>query len=168
MSAVSQSRISQSDESLPGLSWARMREQHLAVVHAIEKAAYESPWTEGNFRDSLSAGYQCWVCHEGGRGVEHMLGYFVMLIGVGEAHLLNLCVAVPRQRHGFGRQVLDQAMVVALAHGASRLILEVRPTNLPGQRLYARAGFREIGRRRDYYPALGGREDALVLARALA
>ena len=149
------------------LSWAPMRGEDLVQVHTIEKAAYEFPWTEGNFRDSLNSGYQCWVCREGGGSGGSMLGYFVMLIGAGEAHLLNLCVAVPRQRLGHGRSVLEQAMVVAMAHGASRFILEVRPTNDAGQRLYGRAGFRQIGRRRAYYPALGGREDALVLERML-
>ncbi len=163
MSALPQSIAMPAD-----LSWAPMRGEDLVQVHTIEKAAYEFPWTEGNFRDSLNSGYQCWVCREGGGSGGSMLGYFVMLIGAGEAHLLNLCVAVPRQRLGHGRSVLEQAMVVAMAHGASRFILEVRPTNEAGQRLYARAGFRQIGRRRDYYPALGGREDALVLERTLS
>lgn len=155
------------------LAWSAMTADDLDEVHAVETLAYEFPWTVGNFRDSLLANYQCWVCRDaapGGR-VGPIVGYFVMLIGAGEAHLLNLCVAVPRQRRGYGRYLLEEALVLARAHGADTFILEVRPTNLPGIQLYAGAGFREIGRRRNYYPAhpvQGGHEDALVLERKLA
>jgi ribosomal-protein-alanine N-acetyltransferase len=48
--------------------------------------------------------------------------------------------------------------------GAQVLFLEVRPSNAAGLKLYARHGFRRIGVRRDYYPAQGGRENALVFA----
>ncbi|MNE24719.1 ribosomal-protein-alanine N-acetyltransferase [compost metagenome] len=47
---------------------------------------------------------------------------------------------------------------------ARECFLEVRASNQPAYRLYERFGFNEIGRRRDYYPAVGGREDALVMA----
>jgi ribosomal-protein-alanine N-acetyltransferase len=47
------------------------------------------------------------------------------------------------------------------------MFLEVRPSNRPGQALYERFGFRKVARRRGYYPAAAGREDALVLSRAL-
>jgi ribosomal-protein-alanine N-acetyltransferase len=47
------------------------------------------------------------------------------------------------------------------------MFLEVRPSNSAARALYARAGFREIGLRRGYYPAREGREDALVLELAL-
>lgn len=158
MSAVPQS----------GILWMPMQEADLAEVHAIERAAYEFPWTEGNFRDSIAARYQCWVCREGSSGVEAILGYFVLMIGVGEAHLLNLCVAVQRQRRGYGRYLLDNAIEVARGQGAETFILEVRPSNLAGRRLYARAGFHEIGKRRSYYPDRQGREDAIVMAQKLA
>ncbi|MCG9958445.1 ribosomal-protein-alanine N-acetyltransferase, partial [Pseudomonas aeruginosa] len=47
---------------------------------------------------------------------------------------------------------------------ARECFLEVRASNQAAYRLYERYGFNEIGRRRDYYPAVGGREDALVMA----
>ncbi|MGH8513826.1 MAG: ribosomal protein S18-alanine N-acetyltransferase, partial [Gammaproteobacteria bacterium] len=50
------------------------------------------------------------------------------------------------------------------ARGAETMFLEVRPSNRRAQQLYARAGFKEIGLRPDYYPAHEGREDALTLA----
>jgi ribosomal-protein-alanine N-acetyltransferase len=76
-------------------------------------------------------------------------------------------VAGARQRRGHGSALLREAMRLARELGARHMFLEVRPSNGPGQALYERFGFRKIARRRDYYPASVGREDALVLSRAL-
>jgi ribosomal-protein-alanine N-acetyltransferase len=43
----------------------------------------------------------------------------------------------------------------------------VRPSNDSGIALYKRFLFGDIGRRRGYYAAAGGREDAIVMAREL-
>jgi ribosomal-protein-alanine N-acetyltransferase len=137
-----------------------MRESDLRAVLEIEEDLYEFPWTFGNFRDSLRAGYACWVVREGRR----VIGYAVLMLAAGEAHLLNLSIAAPSQRRGHGRGLLHQLVQVAREHKAKVLFLEVRPTNEVGQRLYSGYGFRQIGVRRGYYPARKGREDALVLA----
>jgi [ribosomal protein S18]-alanine N-acetyltransferase len=142
---------------------ARMQESDLAEVMAIENAIYTHPWTRGNFGDSLRAGYQCWTWRVGAE----LLGYLVLLVAAGEGHLLNLSVAAERQRAGHGSELLRQAMRLARSCGAQRIFLEVRPSNLGAKALYERFGFREISVRRGYYPAHGGREDALVLTLAL-
>lgn len=142
---------------------AVMRESDLDEVLAIESAVYSHPWTRGNFADSLHSGYACRTWRLG----SELLGYFVLMVAVGEAHLLNLSVAAARQRRGHGSALLREAMRLARELGARHMFLEVRPSNRPGQALYERFGFRKIARRRDYYPASVGREDALVLSRAL-
>jgi len=144
----------------PSPAFEPMRESDLRAVLEIEESIYEFPWTLGNFRDSLRAGYACWVVREGRR----VLGYSVLMLAAGEAHLLNLSIAAAWQRRGHGRGMLHKLVQVAREHKAKVLFLEVRPTNEVGQRLYSGAGFRQIGVRRGYYPARKGREDALVLA----
>jgi [ribosomal protein S18]-alanine N-acetyltransferase len=136
-----------------------MREQDLPEVMAIENAIYSHPWTQGNFADSLRAGYECrtWRLH--GR----LVGYFVLMVGAGEAHLLNLSVGEAHQRQGHGTALLREAISLARGLGAGSLFLEVRPSNQPAHGLYRRFGFREVAVRRGYYPAHAGREDALVL-----
>jgi ribosomal-protein-alanine N-acetyltransferase len=47
--------------------------------------------------------------------------------------------------------------------GATVMFLEVRPSNHVAAALYETLGFREIGVRRNYYPAHSGHEDARVL-----
>ena len=140
-----------------------MQEIDLAEVMAIESVLYTHPWTRGNFGDSLRAAYQCWTWRLG----NELLGYFILLVAAGEGHLLNLSVASARQRAGHGSALLKDAMRLARNRGAQHLFLEVRPSNEGAKALYDRFGFRQVAVRRGYYPAHGGREDALVLTLAL-
>jgi ribosomal-protein-alanine N-acetyltransferase len=136
-----------------------MRPTDLDGVVAIESDVYSHPWTLGNFRDALSAGYSCWVLESGGT----LCGYGVLMMGVGEAHLLNVSVARSRQREGLGRQLVEFYLQRARELGARAVFLEVRPSNAAGRALYASSGFREIAVRRNYYPAERGREDAILM-----
>lgn len=142
---------------------AAMTEADLDAVLAIENAIYTHPWTRGNFADSLRAGYCCRTWRRGGE----LIGYFVLLAAAGEAHLLNLSIAATVQRRGHGAALLREAMRLARELGARHIYLEVRPSNLAGQALYGRYGFKRIAVRRGYYPAKNGREDALVLSSPL-
>ncbi|WP_345293566.1 ribosomal protein S18-alanine N-acetyltransferase [Luteimonas vadosa] len=141
----------------------RMREADLDVVMEIERRAYPFPWTHGIFRDCLQAGYPAWVLGEGDR----LIGYGVLSVAAGEAHLLNVCIEPRRQGEGHGRRLVRDLMRIARAQGAQRLYLEVRPSNPAAIALYHDEGFNEIGRRPRYYPAQGGREDAIVMAQEL-
>lgn len=127
---------------------------------AMEVCAYPFPWTAGIFSDCLRSGYACWLLEEG----TELLGYGVLSVAAGEAHLLNLCVGPKSQGQGLGGHLLRKMIELARWHRAQRVFLEVRPSNPAALALYERAGFNEIGRRPNYYPARAGREDALVLA----
>ena len=147
----------------PAIELLPMSERDLDEVLRIEYRAYSHPWSRANFVDSINSGYSCWVCRIGGE----LVGYYVLMMAVDEAHLLNVAVAEKRQGLGFGARLLRQAMEAARAAGATTLLLEVRPSNDSALTLYRHFGFRQIGVRRGYYPAVGGREDALVLTHAL-
>jgi ribosomal-protein-alanine N-acetyltransferase len=75
-----------------------MQPADLDAVMQIEREIYEFPWTSGNFRDSLAAGYRCWL-YESDREI---IGYAVVIHAAGEAHLLNLSIAASLQRKGYG------------------------------------------------------------------
>jgi len=95
---------------------------------------------------------------------EQQVGHgIVQMIGE-EAHLLNITIKPESQGRGLGLCLLEYLMDQARAHQALECFLEVRASNGSAYRLYERYGFNEVGRRRDYYPAVGGREDALVMA----
>ena len=84
-------------------------------------------------------------------------------MGPGEAHVLNLAVHPQWNNRGLGRALLRRALDQAERLGAESVYLEVRPSNTPAVHLYRSQGFRRVGRRRDYYPTIDGREDAFVM-----
>jgi ribosomal-protein-alanine N-acetyltransferase len=140
-----------------------MRPADVVAVAAIERSAYEFPWSAGIFRDCLLANYTSIVLELAGR----VVGYGILSVAAGEAHLLNLALAADVQRRGYGRRLLEHLLGVAAAAGADSVYLEVRPSNPRALHLYQQAGFEVIGRRRGYYRARFGNEDAVVLARRL-
>lgn len=128
---------------------------------AIERTAYEFPWSRANFVDSLAAGY--WSQALLGEHDGAMRAYFVAMPGVEEMHLLNLTVAPAWQRRGIAWSLLGELVRRCRERAARQLWLEVRAGNAGARALYERYGFRHIGLRKSYYPAADGREDALVM-----
>lgn len=141
----------------------QMSRQDLPMVAAIETRAYAYPWSGGIFKDCLRVGYSCWVCEEG----LEILGYGILSITAGDAHLLNLAVDPDRHRQGIGRWLLNQLIELARSRAVQNILLEVRPSNVAAITLYHAAGFNEVGLRKRYYPIPGGREDALIMAKVL-
>ena len=98
-------------------------------------------------------------------GGESLIGYFVAMKGVDEVHLLNLTVAPAFQRQGWAPLLLEALAGWSRAQGALWLWLEVRESNQRALDLYTRHGFRRVGMRKNYYPALGNqREHAVVMS----
>ena len=144
---------------LPQSQIRTMRPADLQAVADVELASYQFPWNIGIFRDCLLAGYQSLVLDIRG----NVSGYCIMSIAAGEAHLLNVCIRRESQGEGYGRSLVLHMLERAHKRGATVLFLEVRPSNHVAGNLYDTLGFREIGVRRNYYPAHSGHEDARVL-----
>jgi [ribosomal protein S18]-alanine N-acetyltransferase len=143
----------------PQVSYRRMRPTDLGAVADMERSLYAFPWSLGNFRDSLNAGYDCWVACQG----DQVIGYAILMVALDEAHLLNIAVSSGWQNRGIGRAFLDFMLGAAREAKCEIVYLEVRPSNLAARHLYRLAGFQQIAIRPSYYPAQGGREDALFL-----
>lgn len=137
-----------------------MTERHLEAVVALEASLAPFPWLRQHFSDSLKVGFPAWVVEEDGC----VIGYLVLMQAVDEIHILNIGIARQRQGCGLGGQLMAFAIAWARRNGGTRMILEVRPSNAPARALYQRCGFAQIGRRKNYYDAEGGKEDALCLA----
>lgn len=147
----------------PTETYRLMTELDLPVILDIENRSYPFPWTEGIFYDCLRFGYSSWVLE-----IDRcIVGYGIMSLAVQECHILNICVDPEYQGQGIGRKLLGQLLTIARARKADTAFLEVRPTNINALSLYFSEGFNEIGTRRNYYPALFGREDAVILAKSL-
>ena len=148
---------------VPDILIRPMSENDVSEVIAVERASYQFPWSEGIFRDCLRVGYVCRVVTVN----DAIIGYGVMSVGAGEAHILNLCIGELYRCRGVGRRLLTYLVDRGAAAGMSEAFLEVRPSNTSAIRLYLSVGFEQVGMRRGYYQAVGGREDAAVLKLAL-
>jgi ribosomal-protein-alanine N-acetyltransferase len=146
--------------------WRPLRLGDLVYVAALEAQIHAAPWTLGNFRDALAAGYSARV----GERDFRIVAYGVLMFAPGEAQVLNLSVVQDARRQGIGRTLLRLFVDDARNLGARQIFLEVRTSNIPAIRLYESEGFLPVARRIDYYPGASAgapREDAIVMRRAL-
>jgi len=136
-----------------------MRIADLDEVISIEQQAYDFPWSRGNFMDSMSAGYTLMALTFD----KVVVGYFVLMKILDECHLLNIAVSRSERGKGWGTFLMEWCCNHVQGLGCEGLLLEVRPSNESAKHIYEKLGFRLVGVRKNYYPALVGREDALVL-----
>ncbi len=134
-------------------------EADLPDVMQLERAAHSHPWLQSSFEDCLRGRQRCWLAEY--KGV--LVGYVVVADGGGDAELLNIAVAPGFQSKGIGSCLLQHAVNYVKDH-ADMMFLEVRVSNRKAIELYAREGFFEVGQRKNYYPTVNGREDALLMA----
>ncbi len=146
------------------ISYRPMRTSDIKLIVAIENQVYHFPWTSRTFHDCMKIGYFCWVCER----IDEVIGYGILSLGAGEAHVMNVCVSPKYQRQGLGRRMMKKLIEIALENYSRTLLLEVRPSNTVAVQLYLSMGFNEIGIRKNYYPARDGREDALMFSKELA
>lgn len=136
----------------------------IAAIHGIEQSISLTPWSESNFKDSVTASHWCL----GVKIVEQWVAYAVFSFAADEAELLILGVHRDARRLGIAESFL--ALVEPLlASRARELFLEVRASNIAAIALYDKLGFNCVGERRNYYPIPGKhtREDALIYGKTM-
>ena len=135
-----------------------MNASHVSQIAQLEKQCFSDPWSEKSIASELDNPLSLWlVAVEAGE----VVGYVGSQTVLGETDMMNLAVAPEARRQGTGR-ALVLALVEALTEKGSRsLMLEVRVSNTPAQKLYESLGFSQVGRRPKYY--VNPREDALIL-----
>jgi ribosomal-protein-alanine N-acetyltransferase len=132
----------------------------LPQIMQIEEKTQVTPWSDDVFNQCMIAGYPGWVIEEEKR----ILGFIIVSRNLDECHILTLCVDIPFQRKGLGREILQFALSEMKTSGVKIAYLEVRRTNSRAIRLYEKMNFKKIGERKDYYTTVNGYEDALVFA----
>ncbi len=137
----------------------KMQPSDLNRVILIEREIFLFPWSLGNFADSIEAGYVCQVLQQ----TDTLMGYGIMMMSPEEAHVLTLGIAANWQKKGWGKKLLQHFIRYAKDENAKSMFLDVRESNHDAAKLYQQMGFQHIATRKDYYPAMCGREDALVM-----
>lgn len=135
----------------------------MTVMTGAFDPAYGEAWNHGQCLGILSLP-DTWLTFAEADGAA--TGFALSRFLIDEAELLLLAVLPDHRRRGTAAALIDRTAGIAQARGARRLLLEVRADN-PALELYARTGFEQIGRRRDYYHGPGGSRDAITLARSL-
>jgi ribosomal-protein-alanine N-acetyltransferase len=160
------------------LAFLPMEAGDLDEVLSIEQISHAHPWTRGNFSDSLAAGHWAYCIRPDSADAEPgsyldqqvLWAYCVLYPAVAELHLLNITVAPKLRRLGIAVRMMKAIEGIAASRKMPRIILEVRPSNIPAITLYQSVGYETIGVRRGYYPAdesTGQREDAQVMAKSI-
>ena len=140
----------------------RAEPARLDEIHAIATTSFDAPWSPGAFEEEFRSGEAAiWVACDAAGAVH---GYIVVRRALDEAHILSLAAAPASRCRGVATALLMHALGAERATGARIAHLEVRAKNPEALAFYARHGFREMGRRKRYYP---DGEDALLLATAL-
>jgi [ribosomal protein S18]-alanine N-acetyltransferase len=148
---------------------------------AIHASAFNPAWTDGDLERLLSrdhthglvacqvGGARAGTATSKGRGVA---GFVLYTLAAGEGEILTVATAVQWQRRGVGEKLVKAALAHLAAERAEAMFLEVGDTNAAALGLYRKLGFREVGRRNNYYqpvkgPAPATGASALVLRRDL-
>lgn len=139
-----------------------MSAEHLDALASLERICFSRPWSRQMLADELDnqcAAFLAALEPE----TEKVIGYAGLLVAADEGYITNVAVFPPYRRRGVAGKLLDVFLRFARANHLAFLTLEVRPSNAAAIALYTRFGFREAGRRRNYYDL--PREDALILTR---
>ncbi len=124
----------------------------------IERTAFRFPWSAGFFRQELQVACARSILAEADGKI---IGYVLFWLLPGAIDIHNIAVHVDFRRRGIARvllgRVIDQARRQSIVH----VMLEVRKSNLPAQKLYETMGCLTVGLRTGYYSDNG--EDALAM-----
>lgn len=137
-----------------------MDRSHLAGVAELERMCFSAPWNGAMLEEELYNDTASFIVAEGEDG--QVLGYAGLHVILDEGYIDNVAVRPTCRRQGIADRLLDVFCRFGQANLAF-LTLEVRPSNTAAVALYEKHGFREAGRRKDYYE--NPKEDALLLTR---
>lgn len=129
------------------------------AMAALEARSTSHPWSAGQYRDALQAGYVALLQ----LAADQPTGQILAMRVLDEAEILNLVIDRPHQGKGLGKQLLQDLLHQLRSQGCVRVYLEVRESNHPARQLYAQCGFCATGLRKHYYPTATGREHAILM-----
>ena len=146
---------------------ATINRTDLEPILAIEQLSFQWPWKCISFEGELSCQDACrYVVKSAEADKESQIVAYAFLRQVAdELHILKIAVTPARRGHGIATWFLNRCFSIGARQGVNSVYLEVRPSNIPAVKLYEKLGFKEIGRRPNYYT--DSKEDALVMMKDL-
>lgn len=128
-------------------------------VLAIENASFEFPWNENQFVRCMRQRNSIGMVAEERDGL--VIGFFLIELHKGRVHLLNMAVLPECRRHGIGTAMVEKLKGKLSYSGRSRIMLEVRETNMAGQMFFKANGFKAISILKEFFD--DANEDAYLM-----
>ena len=138
-----------------------MTADHLDEVAELERICFTTPWSRNMLAEELDNYLSAFLVALDDNG--KVAGYAGLQAVLDEGYITNVAVDPSRRRQGVAAQLLQVFDNFARGNQLAFLTLEVRPSNTAAIALYQGFGFREVGRRRNYYDL--PKEDALILTK---
>ena len=143
---------------LKSLRFENLRAEFIPRILELENRINGAPWSEQAFLNELRHHDRIFLVALAG---EEVVAYGGVWLVIDEAHVTTLAVAEDQRRQGIGDKLMIELLEKSRDAGMVCSTLEVRAGNEAAIKLYGKLGYREIARRKGYYP--DNREDALVM-----
>ncbi|MFH1368424.1 MAG: ribosomal protein S18-alanine N-acetyltransferase [Elusimicrobiota bacterium] len=142
------------------LHFEKLKIEHLDDVVDIENRSFKQPWIRGMFEREICLSISKFFIAKNDNNIVGYGGYWWV---ADEAHLVNLAVHPDFRRQGIAGRIIDHIMPIMRGQGITKILLEVRRSNLSALALYEKIGFRNNGIRKNYYVD----EDAILMEKIL-
>ena len=133
--------------------------EHLDQLEAIERLCFPLPWSRQLLAELLEMENAYPIAAVDGEG--RVLGYVSLQTVLDEGSINNLAVLPEYRRRGIASALLEELRKIAEEKELAFLTLEVRSSNEAAIALYAKHGYRQAGRRKNYYTRPN--EDAILM-----
>lgn len=140
------------------ISFREMKPEDADAVEEVEKASFSMPWSRKSFWEEAANERTYYLLALDG---DKVVGYAGTWILDDEAQITNVAVAPERRGQKVGTRLMKELIREAKKRGATRMTLEVRPSNTAALALYKKFGFKDCGHRPHYY--LDNGEDAVIM-----
>lgn len=138
--------------------YVEMNETHVPQIAELEKICFNDPWSVNSIASELSSRLSLWLV---ALDDDRVVGYVGSQTVLGETDMMNVAVHPDYRKKGIGTSLITALIDILAQRGSHSLMLEVRASNDSAISLYAKLGFSEVGRRKNYYR--NPKEDALIL-----
>ena len=125
-----------------------MIRRDMPEVLAIEHEAFEFPWSDDDFTRCLRQRNCIGMVAE---VADSVVAFMIYELHRARLHMINFAVARTHRRLGIGTHMLEKLCGKLTPDRRSRVVLEVRETNLPAQLFFRTLGFRATSVLKDFY-----------------
>ena len=144
---------------------SKLTHDDLEGIYEVEKDAFPIPWPISSFEEELKNILATYLVAK----IENkVVGYIGMWFVMDECHITNIAVHSEYRKNGIATKLINEMIKLCKEHATTYIMLEVRASNIPAQKLYSKFDFIEEVIRKEYYKNPDGtREDAIVMSKEL-